>query len=299
MASGLSLPSRVRAARLRADLILLTVALIWGSTFVLQRVATAHVGSLLFTGVRFLVGAATLLVVLRSKLRELNRHELRGGAFAGVAVFLGTGLQQIGLESTTAGKAGFVTGLYVVLVPILLGVVWRQRVRWTVWAAAILGVVGLFLLSALGQLSLAPGDGWVLLGAVAWAWHVIIIGRFAPASDPVRLAFLQYLVCGVLGLALGLAIESRTLGGLVHVWWSVVGTGVFAIALAFTLQVVGQRDAPPADAAVLLSLESVFAALSGWVFLGEVLSVLQIVGCALMFSGMLLAQADAFRRSGV
>jgi len=287
-----------RGERLRADLILLAVAVIWGSSFVAQRVAAAHLGPFLYNGTRFLLGALTLLPLAGRRLRGLTRLEWWGGALAGLFLFGAANLQQAGLRFTTAGKAGFITGLYVVLVPLFLALGWRQWPRWSAWAASLLAVAGLFLLSSVGRLTLAPGDGWELAGAMLWALHVILIGNLAPRADVLRLALAQYLICGLLSTALGLGLEygrgqATLLQGLAVAWWTVVYNGVLSVGLGFTLQVVGQRRAPAIDAVVILSLEAVFAALFGWLLLGEMLAVQQLIGCGLMLAGMLLAQVRA------
>lgn len=276
--------------RLRADLTLLAVAVVWGSSFVAQRVAAAYLGPFFYTGTRFVLGALTLLPLVGHRLRALTRLELRGGALAGLLLFGAANLQQAGLRFTTAGKAGFITGLYVVLVPLFLALVWRQWPRWFAWGASLLAAAGLFLLSGVGRLTLAPGDGLELAGAMLWALHVILIGRLASRVDVLRLALVQYLVCGLLSTVLGLGMEAHTLGGLAAAWWAVVYNGVLSVGLGFTLQVVGQRRAPATDAAVIMSLEAVFAALFGWLLLGETLTARQSLGCGLMLAGILLAQ---------
>jgi drug/metabolite transporter (DMT)-like permease len=214
----------------------------------------------------------------------------------GILLAAGSVLQQAGLEHTTAGKAGFITSLYVVLVPLLLAAIWRQRAHWTAWLASLVATMGLLLLSVQGEWSLNLGDALELVGTVLWALHVIMIGRLARRADALRLSLVQYLVCGLLTTALGLAFEYETLGGLSVAWWTVAYGGVLAVGIGFTLQAIAQRVAPPTDTAVILSMESVFAALFGWLFLREMLTGRQIVGCVLMFTGMLLAQASSLLR---
>jgi drug/metabolite transporter (DMT)-like permease len=284
-----------RGQRLRADLTLLLVAAVWGSAFVVCRLAAAQTGSFLYNGARFLVGVLTLLPLVGVRLRGLARIEVWGGALAGALLFVASGLQQMGLQFTTAGKAGFITGLYVVLVPLFVALVWRQWPRVSTWVASLLAAIGLFMLSAVERLALAPGDGLELVGAVFWALHVILIGHLAKRVDVLRLALMQYLVCGLLSLAAGWFFELSTAPGLVSAWWAILYTGVFSVGLGYTLQVVGQQHAPAADASVILSGEAVFAALSGWLFLGESLAPWQLFGCALMLAGMILAQVSTWR----
>ena len=289
-------PAKVR---LKADLTLLLVAIIWGSAFAAQRVAALNMGVYLFNGLRFLLGALVLLpLALRSRKSSVaTRRLLPGMLLAGLLLFGGTTLQQLGLRYTTAANAGFITGLYVVLVPLLLAFVWRQPPRQIVWLAAALSAVGLFLLSTSGSFSLALGDALELAGAFLWAFHVLTIGWLVQRADVLHLSVVQYAVCGLLSLGMALALESGSLAQVSGVWWTVIYTGVLSIGLGYTLQGVGQRVAPPADAAILLSLEAVFAALAGWLFLDERLSAVQLLGCALMLVGMLLAQVPQLFRS--
>jgi drug/metabolite transporter (DMT)-like permease len=283
------------SSRIKADLALLVVAVVWGSAFSAQRVVAAHVGFFLFNGLRFLLGALTLLPLVWGRWRapdrfESRRTEWRGGLLAGLLLASASALQQAGLRFTTAGKAGFITSLYVVLVPLFLAVGWRQWPRPAAWAASLLAATGLFLLSAERSLALSLGDGLEVAGAALWALHLILIGRLANHADSLRLAWVQYVACGLLSTALGLGLEAHTLPGLASAWWAVIYGGVLSVGLGFTLQVVGQKVAPAADAALILSLEAVFAALFGWLLLGEALSVRQVAGCALMLCGVVLAQ---------
>ena len=295
-----------RSKRVRADLALFSTAIIWGSAFAAQRVAAAHVGPFLYNGIRFLLGALVLLPLVWRRGRAVAQEtalesdaqsgrEWRGGMLAGLILVGAATLQQAGLQYTTAAKAGFITGLYVVLVPLFLALGWRQWPRPSAWAGSLLAAVGLYLLSMSGRFSLAPGDGLELLGACLWALHVILIGRLAGRVDGLRLALIQYLVCGAVSTALGLGLEAHTLGGLRAAWWAVVYGGAVSVGLGYTLQVIGQQDAPAADAVLVLSLEAVFAALFGWLLLRETLTRGQLLGCALMLGGMLLAQFSALR----
>ena len=281
--------------RLRADMLLLLVAVIWGSAFSAQRVAAENFGFFLFNGLRFLLGALTVLVFLRGRDLKFTSEELMGGSLAGIVLISAATLQHAGLRFTTAGKAGFITGLYVVLVPLFLTVFWHKIPTPNAWFASLLAVAGMFLLSMDGSSRMGLGDGLELAGAVMWAFHVIIIGFLAKKTNGLRLAFVQYVVCGFLGTVTGLLLEFNTLSGLPEVWWAVMYTGVVSVGLGYTLQVIGQQYAPETDSAIILSLESVFAALFGWIFLKELLSTQQIFGCLLLLSAMLLAQWSSFQ----
>ena len=283
-------------AAFKSDLLLLLTASIWGFAFVAQRVGMAYVGPFTFNGVRFALGSLALVPwILRAQAprtpveRMRNQTALYGGLFAGVALFAGASLQQVGLVYTTAGKAGFITGLYVVIVP-LLGLFWRQQTHAGTWFGAVLAAVGLYLLSVTEQLTISFGDLLELAGAFLWAGHMLIIGWLSPKTDALKLASVQFAVCAILSLAVALAFEPITLGGLSDATVPILYGGLFSVGVAYTLQVVAQREAHPAHAAILLSLEAVFAALGGWLLLNEILPSRGMVGCALMLTGMLLSQ---------
>ena len=274
---------------LKADSLLLLAAVIWGGGFIAQRVAAGCGSVFLFNGVRFLLGALVILPFTR--WRGTPRGPLlRWSALAGALLFLGSFLQQAGLQFTTAGNAGFLTGLYVVFVPLFLLVAWRRRVPWLCWLAAGLAAVGVFLLSADAALRLGRGDVLELLGAVAWALHTIVLGLAVQRLRPLPFSVGQYLVAGGLQLVLGLALEGPALGRIAEWAGAVAYGGLISVGIAYTLQAVGQRHAPPADAAVILSTEAVFAALFGWLLLREILAARQLAGCALLLAAMLLAQ---------
>ena len=283
--------------KFRSDLLLLIAAIIWGFAFVAQRVGMDHVGPFTYNGVRFMLGALSLLPLLWlgwSSAAPISpggwRPILGGGLLAGLILFAGASLQQVGIVYTTAGKAGFITGLYVVIVP-LLGLLWGHRTPWSTWIGAALALAGLYLLTLTDDLTLAEGDGLVLIGALFWAAHVLVIGWLSGRHiEPVLLACLQFVVCAVLSLATAAATETVTLAGLWGGAMPILYGGLLSVGVAYTLQVVAQRDAPPAHAAIILSLETVFAALGGWLLLDEILSGRGLLGCALMFAGMLLSQ---------
>jgi len=285
--------------KLRSDLLLLLAAAIWGFAFVAQRVGMEHVGPFTFNTFRFLMGAAVLVPVVHWRRRNGHaapwRVDLRRGAILGLVLFGGASFQQWGVVYTTAGKAGFITGLYVVLVP-FLGMFIGQRTKARTWAGAVLALVGLYLLTMTGRLVMSLGDTLVLMGALFWSIHVLLIGRWAPHTEPIRLAALQFLVCGVVSGAVGLPLEQPTAEAVAGAAAPLLYAGLASTGIAFTLQVVAQRHAPPAHAAIILSLEAAFAVLGGWLLLGEILSVRGMVGCALMLGGMILSQLEPRRR---
>jgi drug/metabolite transporter (DMT)-like permease len=293
---------------LKADGLLLLTAMIWGFAFVAQRVGMDYVGPFTFNGIRFALGCLVLLPLVvrpngRGSVAEairppLTRGQLFGGAsLTGAALFAGASLQQVGLVYTTAGNAGFITGLYVVIVP-LLGLFWGQRPGVGTWVGAFLAAAGLYLLSVTASFTIAFGDLLVLIGAFFWAGHVLIIGWLSPRTSAVRLAFFQYAACAVLSMATALTFEEITTTGISDALVPILYGGVLSVGVAYTLQVVAQQSAHPAHAAILLSLEAVFAAIGGWLLLGERLSVRGFTGCAMMLAGMLLSQLWELRIFG-
>jgi drug/metabolite transporter (DMT)-like permease len=287
---------------LKSDAILLFTALIWGFAFVAQRMGMAHVGPFTYNAIRFALGGLSLLPLLalsgksEAMYRDiLPRPERRtivvGGGLAGLALFLGSSLQQLGIVYTTAGKAGFITGLYVVLVPIL-GLFWRQAPNLGTWVGAALAVIGLYLLSITEDLSISPGDVLVMVSAFFWAGHVHTIGYFSAKVGSIRLACIQFLVCALLSLIVALFVETLSLQAIRLATIPILYGGFMSVGVAFTLQVVAQRDAQPAHAAIIMSLETVFAALGGWIILNETLPLRGVIGCGVMLAGMLASQLD-------
>lgn len=289
----------MRDASFRADVLCLVTALIWGLAFVAQRIGMDHMGPMGFNGIRFALGALALAPLAMRSMRYPPPAPFLaggnpgfpwlGGLLAGTVLFAGATLQQVGLKYTTAGKAGFITGLYVVLVP-LLGFFLGQRPARGDVVGAVAAAVGLYFLSVTEAFTLAPGDGLELVGAFFWAGHVLVIGWLSPRTRALPLAMAQYVVCSVLSLACAVAFEELSWVGIRGAAWPILYGGLLSVGLAYTLQVVAQRDAKPTHAAILLSFETVFAALGGAVVLGESLGERGLFGCALMFAGMLASQ---------
>jgi drug/metabolite transporter (DMT)-like permease len=282
------------AARFRADALLLVAAVIWGTTFVAQRSAMAHLGPYWFNGIRFALGALALLPVCLRPVPTLDQPLPRYAALlaagaAGLVLFAGATLQQIGLIYTTAGKAGFITGLYVVLVPLLGAFVERHASR-NAWIGAGLALGGLYLLSITGPLRMSRGDFLVLLSALFWAVHILVLDRFSSRMNPYQLAAVQAGVCSACSLGIGMLVEPISLSGLKAAAWPILYGGLMSVGVAYTLQIVAQKHAPPAHVAILLSLEAVFAVFAGWILLGETLTTRALAGCGLMLAGMLASQ---------
>jgi drug/metabolite transporter (DMT)-like permease len=285
--------------RIKADLTLLLVSMIWGSAFVAQRIA-GELGSVyLFNGVRYLLAAVVVFPIALytgrsgNYTRENNPNhdqaQYKWMSIAGVLLFLGSALQQAGLQYTTAGNAGFITGLYVVLVPFALFTIWREKLHWLSVVAVFLAGVGAFFLSTGGWLEVRAGDALELVGALFWTFHVIVLGKFASQFEPLSFSVGQLVVCGSLNLALGIFVESSMPVSLPYLG-AIAYTAFFSIGLCYTLQIWAQRHTPPVDAALILSMESIFAVVSGWFLLDEYLTAIQIFGCVLIFIAVLLSQ---------
>jgi drug/metabolite transporter (DMT)-like permease len=283
----------------RANLLLLLTALIWGAAFVAQRMGMDHMGPLTFNGVRFALGALALVPLIASMDKKRTSIApplsalIRGGALMGGALFLGAWLQQFGLCYTTAGKAGFITGLYVVFVP-LIGIFLGHRYGLGTWGGAGLAIAGMYLLSVTESMSMDKGDALVLMSAFFWGVHVLLIGKLTSglaAVDAIKLAAVQFAFCSLISLTGAVLFEDITLSGLRGGLIPLLYGGLMSVGVAYTLQVVAQRDARPAPAAIILSLEAVFAAAAGWMLLGETLTIQALIGCALMLGGMIWSQA--------
>ena len=284
-------------ASLRASALMLLASLIWGTAFVAQTASIGTIGPFYYTGLRFVLGAAVVLAVMAMRRRpdpaahpaSTPRSLLRDGGLLGVLVAVSISMQQIGLESTTVANAGFISSLYVVLVP-LVGLLWGRRVSAGVWLGAVLAAVGMYFLSVRQGYNVRHGDWLELGGALFITGQLLLLGRVAPRHDPLHLAVTQFLVCGPLCLGAGVLMEPISLDALRRAAWTIVYGGALSVGVAYTLQVVAQRHAVPAHAAVIFSMEGVFAALAAWLVLGQALDARALFGCALVFSGLLVSQ---------
>lgn len=286
-------------SRIRADIILLLASLFWGIGFSAQRVGVVHLDPNFFNGLRFLLAGLVLtpVIICRwQKILPINLKAIWGTILAGVVLFGASSLQSMGVRYTTAANAGFITGLYVVIIPVILSIFLKRPPGKSIWLAAFVAAIGLFLLSTGGNIRLNSGDALVLGSAFFWGLHVLIIGWLVKFTDVYFLGTLQFYICGLLNLLISINAPGRgNMVDVIHIWYAIVYNGIFSVAFGFTLQAVGQEVAPPADAAIILCMESVFSAFFGWILLGENLTLIQILGCVLMFIGMTLAQIDPFR----
>ncbi|MCS3456793.1 drug/metabolite transporter (DMT)-like permease [Aeromonas sp. BIGb0405] len=283
---------------MRSNMMLLMAAAIWGLGFVAQRLGMDHMGPYTFNGLRFLLGALSLLPLLwwlksrqptQPRAEDNPRLLLIGGTLAGGVLFCAASLQQVGLLYTTAAKAGFITGLYIILVPVL-GLALRHKTGANTWVGALIAMVGLYVLSVTDDFTIGYGDLLQVIGALFWAIHLLVLDHYSNRVAPIRLAGVQFVVCGLLSLGTAFIIETPTLSGAVAGWQALLYAGLVSVGIGYTLQVVGQRGAHPAHAAIILSLETVFAAIGGVLLLGEILDERAVIGCILMLIGMLLSQ---------
>ena len=298
---------------LRQSLLLLLTATIWGSAFVAQSVGMEYIGPFTFSATRNMIGALALLPVI-SFLRWLRKREeddtavvekqnyavlLKGGICCGVVLFVASNLQQIGIQYTTVGKAGFITAMYIVLVPIL-SIFLKKKAGLRVWIGVLIAVAGLYMLCMTdGSFVLQMGDFLVLICALTFAVHILVIDYFSPQVDAVKMSCIQFLVCGILSGICMFAFERPDITSILQAWAPILYAGVLSSGVAYTLQVVGQKGMNPTVASLIMSLESVMAVIAGWIILGEALSKRELLGCSLMFAAIVLVQLPTKKKEFV
>lgn len=279
---------------------LVLTAFIWGTAFVAQSMGMDYLGPFTFNGVRSLIGGAALLPCI-AFLKLLNgkntaafingnrKDLLIGGIACGLLLFAATSLQQIGIQYTTAGKAGFITAFYIVIVPVL-GIFLRKRIGWKVWIAVVIALFGLYFLCITEHFTVGKGDILIFVCALIFSLHILVIDRFSPKVDGVKMSCIQFFVCGIASMPFMFVLETPRLGAMLEGWMPLMYAGVLSCGVAYTLQIIGQKNVNPAVASLILSLESCFSVLAGWAVLGERLSVRESAGCVLMFAAIILAQ---------
>jgi len=285
---------------MQANLMMLLAASIWGFAFVAQRVGMETMGPHWFNSLRFFIGVVALkpVVIWMDRFQAKSATEspkssvktlLMGGAVAGFLLFIGATFQQVGLQYTTAGKAGFITGMYIFFVP-LIGLFFRMKTGLGTWLGALIALWGLYLLSINEDFTLSKGDTLQLICAVAFAGHVLMIGYLASRMDTVKLSLVQFFVAGLLAMILALYSEQLTWGMVTSTAVPLLFAGVMSTGIAYTLQTIAQQHAHPSHAAIILSSEGVFAVIGGFLLLNEVLPVQGLLGCGLILAGMLMSQ---------
>jgi len=282
----------------RANILLLITATIWGFAFVAQSLGSKYVGAFTFNGIRFALGCISLIpLILYFDKRKKNDNEIKvlsketvvSGMLVGLALFAAASLQQIGIAYTTAGKAGFITGLYMVLVP-LFGIFLKQKIGKNAWIGVVLAVIGLYLLSINEAFRIGYGDLLELTGAVFWAIHILTIDHFTKKVDALKLSCIQFATCSILSLITAFIFEPISVSVISNALIPILYGGLLSVGVAYTLQVVAQKDAKPSHAAIILSMESVFSAIGGTLLLGESLSPRGYIGCSLILAGIITSQ---------
>jgi len=288
--------------RLGANMLLLLTAAIWGFAFVAQRVGSQYVGAFTFNGVRFALGSISLIPLIiyfdkrkksgsdnEGKVEFSVKKSILSGVVVGIVLYIAATLQQVGLIYTTAGKASFITGLYMVFVPII-GIFLKHKVGKNSWVGVVIAVVGLYLLSVNENFRIGYGDLLEVIGAIFWAIHILTIDYFSSKMDALKLSCIQFATCSFLSLVTALIFEQITMSGISQALVPILYGGFLSVGVAYTLQVVAQKNAKPSHAAMILSMESVFGAVGGAILLGESMSSRGYMGCILILGGILVSQ---------
>lgn len=308
--------------QLRGSLLLFIAATIWGSAFVAQSVAMDYIGPLTFNAVRSLVGSIVLVPVIlvmssfkkrddySEKLYEIpletdevknkskkenNKILIAGGVSCGLLLTASSLLQQIGIQYTTAGKAGFITACYILIVPILGKLIFKRKCPVNVVAGVVLAVIGLYMLCMTETLTLGKGDVLIFMCSIAFAFHILVIDYFSPKTDGVKMSCIQFFVCGIISAVLAFIFEKPDYMQILSAWQPILYAGVLSSGVAYTLQIIGQKELNPTAASLICSMESCIAVIAGWIILGERMSAREIMGCVVMFAAIILAQLDIGR----
>ncbi|MBR0599415.1 DMT family transporter [Sinanaerobacter chloroacetimidivorans] len=298
--------------KIRGEFMLMITALIWGVSFVAQRSGMEYIGPFTFNGIRCFIGALVLIPVIiimdrQRKIRQSTESEIKtteiekkaakknliaGGLSCGIVFFISSSVQQIGMVYTTAGKAGFITALYIVIVPIL-GIFLKKKVRPILWFCVVLATAGLYLLCIKEGFSIGKGDLLVVICAFGFSIHILVIDHFSPKVDGVKLSCFQFLICGILSIPFMIIFETINWTNIMNCWLPIIYAGVMSCGVAYTLQVIAQKYTEPTVTSLILCLESVFAVIAGIIILNEQISMRETFGCIIMFAAILLAQIPA------
>jgi drug/metabolite transporter (DMT)-like permease len=292
-----------KSGALKYELLLLIVSVIWGSAFAAQQIGMQRgLGPMTFNGWRFALGSLALVPVIfwRKKItgraRVAGKLPYMGSVAAGIFLFAAAGFQQIGLQYTSSANSGFITGFYILFVP-LIGIFFGHRATNSLWGAILVCLAGLYLLSVSEDFVVSKGDLLTLICAVLWACQILVIDHVAGKGDPIQIALLQFAICAVLSLAAGVLFENCTFSQIQAAWGAIAYAGIMSVGIAFTMQVVCQKRCSPGPAAILMSLEAVFAALAGYLVLNQTPTSRAMVGCGLILCGVLIVQLAPMRRN--
>ena len=291
--------------QIKASACLLATAIIWGLGIVIQKDGMGSIGPFLYSALRMLIGSVTLCVMLLvndklhgkvsvDKTSQPDKTLYIGGIVTGILMFFAANLQQIGLVYTNAGKTAFITALYILLVPII-GILLKHKTNINNWIGAVIGAVGLYFLCVTTQFTVATGDVIVFIGSFCWAAHILAVNHFAPKVDVIRLMCIQFIVSGIMSLAAAVFTEEIILTDILSCVPGLLYTGIVSTALASALQGIGQKYAHPTTASILLSTESLFATICGFIFLNEVLNGRELIGCILMLLAVILSQLPVIK----
>lgn len=295
---------------LRQSCFLFLTATIWGVAFVAQSVGLDYVEPFTFNAVRSLIGAVVLIpciaflntlkgsgtIAAQTKDLDDNMTLLKGGVLCGIILFTASNLQQFALKYTTVAKAGFITSLYIIIVPVL-GIFLRKKIGLKIWLAVFIALAGMYLLCAKGdKFALQIGDLYLLASALVFSFHILTIDYFSPKTDGVKMSCIQFFVCSILSGVSMVIFEHPNIHSILGAWLPIIYAGAFSCGVAYTLQIVGQNGMNPTIASLILSLESVVSLIAGWMILGQKLSARELGGCALVFSAIILAQAPLVHR---
>ncbi len=287
---------------LKGELLLLLTAIIWGTSFVSQKLGMNYVEPFTFGASRFLLGALVLIPVIlffdkknsansENKIIYNRKDLIAGGILCGASLFLGASFQQVGIVYTTAGKAGFITALYIVLVP-LFGIFMKKRISKLVWISVGLATVGLYFLCIKEGFNIQPGDAIIMAGTIFWALQILIVDAYNDKTEGLKLSCIQFITAGILSAIAAIIFENPSLETIIDCSGPILYTAVMVVGVAYTLQIIGQKATDPNVAAIILSLESLFAVISGAFFLKETMSIKEIAGCVLMFAAVIITQIN-------
>lgn len=291
--------------KIRNSLLLLLTAAIWGTSFVAQSVGMDYLGPFTFNMLRSLLGGLFLLpcILLLNRVfprnieknnpaqkKENQRLLWKGGISCGILLAFATGFQQVGIQYTTVGRAGFITACYIIIVPVIGLTFFHKKCRSTIWAAVALALVGLYLLCITDGFDIGKGDFYIFICSLLFSLHILVIDHFSPLVDGIKMSCIQFFVCGGISAIFAFGTETPDLSNILMAWGPLLYAGILSCGVAYTLQIVGQKNLNPTVASLILSMESCISVLSGWILLNQKLTARELTGCVLMFTAIILAQ---------